>query len=208
MSPQSDHKSRTPFAALCLVVGVSLFTTGCIKDDHEETVVEAEETNYSSSSAPDSDSWYSFVSSEGEFNCRLPGEPTKSIQKIPTLMGTVDNHLFMVPQNNGLTVYMVSYLDFPMSPSLGDTDAILESSLSGAQQSINGKIKKRSKIKVNGYEGRQVSFAGSQNGQALEGQLRLVLAGGRLYQILILGTPETFNEQNASKVFDSFQIDS
>jgi hypothetical protein len=148
-----------------------------------------------------------FQSKDGKFTVTLPAKPTEQTTKVPTDVGQLDMHMFIVDQKD--RAYLVTYIDYPKG-SVGDkADKVLDGVVDGNVKGTKGKLTSQDKITLTvgkkDYPGRAVTIAMPDNKNVYRG--RAFLVGDRLYQVVALG-PDEFVKGDAVKGYlDSFKID-
>ncbi len=144
-----------------------------------------------------------FTSKEGRFSVSMPGEPGKQTDNIPTAVGSIETHIFMVEKSN--IAYMVAYSDYPSEMvQQSNPDDVLDGAKKGAMQNIDGKITKEELIAYG--EAPAVELYFSAKGGKGKGQAVIVLSGNRLYQALAVGSNLLYPDRTVEKFIDSFAI--
>ena len=146
--------------------------------------------------------WKEFKSEEGRFKGLMPGTPKTMDQDIPTPLGKVKNHMFLVEVNNDL-VYMLSYIDYPDAISNVNPQDILKgvgAAMKAKGDLLSDKELTLGKDKVPGYE-----VIGNQG--AMKMRNRIFLDKNRMYQVtLVAKTKDEMTTKDAEKFYDSFEI--
>ena len=144
-----------------------------------------------------------YTSDEGRFSVSMPGKPGKKIKNVPTAVGSIAMHVFMVEKPH--IAYMVAYADYPNDLiERSDPEVLLDGAKKGAMQNIGGKITKEEHITYGEDPGRELSF--SAKGGIAKGRAVIVLSGNRLYQVLAVGSNIQYPDQTVKKYMDSFEI--
>jgi hypothetical protein len=149
--------------------------------------------------------WQVYTSQEGHFQVTMPGSPKKDVESVNTLIGKVDLYLFTVEADD--FGYIVGYGDYPSSfVNSGNVEAMLDGARDGAVSNVNGKLVGERRIKVQGFPGRDLWVEATIGGEVGMAQMRIVLVGNRLYQVLVAGPKERFAEGQAEKCLNSFKV--
>ncbi len=144
-----------------------------------------------------------FTSKEGRFSVSMPGKPNLQTEKIPTDVGSISMHMFMVEKSN--IAYMVAYSDYPSEMiQQSNPDDVLDGAKKGAMQNIDGKISKEELIAFGEAPAIELYF--SAKGGKGKGQAIIVLSGNRLYQVLAVGSNLLYPDKTVEKFIDSFAI--
>lgn len=144
-----------------------------------------------------------FQSAEGGFSIELPGKPAHETAKVGDAKET--QHQFTVGAEQG--AFIVSYQD---NPNLaGSTPkqlaAALESGRDRLLEVFGGKLLHSKEVQLDkthpGLDFR-VTIPQAKG----EARCRFYMVGTRLYQILIVGTPEFTKSEQATEVIESFKL--
>jgi len=144
-----------------------------------------------------------FAPKDGKFAVQFPGAPqssTKSAQK-------TELHIYSVAKEKEKANFLVIYSDMPADVIKGSTpEAVLKTGEEGLVNFYKAKITKatETKFKSGGkeYPAREI-VADKGDGQI---RLLLILAGNRLYQVLVIGTKEQASGKEADDFIKSFEI--
>src|ERR1700727_1338046 len=71
-----------------------------------------------------------FQSKEGKFSVTLPKKPTESTNKVPSDIGELEMHMFLVDQSS--KAYLVTYHDYPPRSVVNKEDKILDAVAEGS----------------------------------------------------------------------------
>lgn len=110
-------------------------------------------------------SWLNFKSIEFAFRAEFPEEPVTSVQKVPTAIGDIDMHMFMLQSTNyddKNVIYSVIRSDYP-EEQFEDADdeynnTVLDGAVNGAVTNVNGELVFDNKIMFNKYPGRSIKI--------------------------------------------------
>ena len=84
--------------------------------------------------SPESEEWREFSSSEGGFSVLMPGKPTKKIETVNTIFGSIDAPVFSLVRKDA--IYGVTYCEYPANLVQASTpDAILDNVLNSIKAS-------------------------------------------------------------------------
>lgn len=147
--------------------------------------------------------WETYSAPDGSFSIQLPGKLTVEPTKIPiesggTMMATM---ISAAPTDH--TTYMVTCID---NPNIGQKspDQALSSTRDGALRNIQGTALTEKKINVQGFSGLDVQSRARGNSLV---DMRLVVAGNRLFMIMAVATVEEDREpKTILHMFDSFKL--
>jgi hypothetical protein len=158
-----------------------------------------------SSSGRKTSEWQVYTSKEGHFQVTMPGSPKKDVESVNTLIGKVDLYLLTVEADD--FGYIVGYGDYPPSFVNNSTvEAMLDGARDGAVANVNGKLVSEHRIEFQGFPGRDLWVEATVSGQVELAQMRIILVGSRLYQVLVAGPKERFTEGQAERCLNSFKV--
>jgi len=150
-----------------------------------------------------------FRSSAGRFEGWFPKLPTERLRAAKTAVGSVTLHSFTARQ--GKLTYTIAYSDWP--PEIAeDAEAMLDAALKQGVRALGGELGENEKgepaktaIKVGPHVGREFAFGFGE--PARFARMRLVLAGNRLYQVLLISEDaEPLTSPQAERFLSSFQV--
>ncbi len=148
-----------------------------------------------------------FTSRTGGFQVELPGTPSERVLKVETAAGPIDTHLFVVDRKDH--VFLVSYNDYPESLLNDDPRTVLERARLGAIANVRGSLVSKQDIEVHGHPSQDFEFqVSTTEGVTSRGRARLVLVERRLYQLILLGPPETVSSRESDRFLQSFTLTS
>lgn len=100
--------------------------------------------------------WKIHRNTELEFRVEFLGEPTATIQKVPTAVGELDMH--MVSHSSEDNVYMsIIRTDYPEG-SITDTKKALDGAVNGAVNNVKGELISENEDVFNGFPGRKIKI--------------------------------------------------
>jgi hypothetical protein len=149
-----------------------------------------------------------FKSKEGKFSVALPGKPAEQTTKVPSDLGQLEVHLFVVDLKD--KAYLVSYSDYPKG-SVGDKsekiEKVLDGVVNGNAKGVKGKLLSQEKITIGKkkYAGREVQIE-MPDKKGLY-RARVFLVGDRLYQAIALGPTEFAKGKDVDAFLDSLVIE-
>jgi hypothetical protein len=154
------------------------------------------------------DTWEKLREEAGNFTVSVPGKPVKHTQTVDTEVGKVDAIYYLVELQEGQIVYAAAYNDYPKDfAQNADVEAVLDGVRNGNIKPHNGTVIDESKIKLDGYPGREYTFKGKLggDGEPINGHVRLFLVGNRLYQLIVLSSADTpAPKEDIGRFFFSF----
>jgi hypothetical protein len=139
-----------------------------------------------------------FVSAEGKFRVMMPGAPTQKRQQL----GPISLAMYTLENRDG--AYMVGYCDVPIPANEPEamTQRRLDGAREGAIRNINGGLIKENRIWLHGREpGREIEANVPGKGII---RARFYVAGRRMYQVIVIGTPALVHSADATRFLDSF----
>ena len=153
--------------------------------------------------------WQVFVSQDGGFSVRLPGEPSPGVQTVPTAAGTFALHTFLY--QNETAGYYVGYADYPAGLVEGaNMKRLLDGARDGAVATVHGTLLSEKDLSLAGVPARQVVIQAPYLGslQTIVVTARFGMAGNRQYQLQALsaGTPTATGNVRIDAFFDAFSL--
>ncbi len=147
----------------------------------------------------------SFVSTKGGFEVKLPGKPVEQLKRVPSDLGEIDMHLYVV--DKGSSAYFAAYNDFPDIIADAPVENVLNGAANGAIQSSKGKLLVQKDIRLGAIPGKEVEFS-VQMGPGKSGTARswIYLDKTRLYQVMVLGDPAIVTGKIGTDFLNSFKI--
>jgi hypothetical protein len=149
------------------------------------------------------DKWERFKSEEGRFSIRFPGTPEADTNIVESKIGLIPVVSFYVWADIQ-TQYAVNYSDNPEPAKKLTTSQQFDAGMGGVENKL-GKITSYHDFSFGTYPAREFNFTG--RGKAnFSGTVRLILASGRLYQIMVVFLTKDPHQDDFKVFFDSFSI--
>ncbi len=143
-----------------------------------------------------------FTSKDGRFTISFPGKPETSSSALKTPDGEMDLHVFKFARKDK-ELYTVVYSDYPPEKlNQTDPERRLDAARDGGLDATHGKLVKETKIKGEGFTGRDIEIE-------LQGATRLyrmILVRNRLYVIMAIPDSSKTGTAEAKKFLDSFKV--
>ena len=155
--------------------------------------------------SPESEEWREFSSSEGGFSVLMPGDPTKKIETVNTIFGSIDAPVFSLVRKDA--IYGVTYCEYPANLVQASTpDAILDNVLNSIKAS--GKLIGESIISLNGYPGRELSIESQpeESEASVTMKIRMFMIDNKICRVIVVTPKESGVSEDAMKFLDSFKI--
>jgi hypothetical protein len=144
-----------------------------------------------------------FRSNEGRFTVLMPGEPKSEDQSADTSVGNVK--MFIFTAGSTKVGCVVSYADYPEQLiNATDPQKVLDVARNGAISNVKGRLVRENKFDFHGLPARDVVI---EMPNKIFVTTRLILAGPRFYQLMLIAPKDNSHEQDIAKFFDSFKID-
>ena len=125
-------KKSVFYLMLLGLVVTSCSSGGSVNQD--EISVQEEETSQDLSST-----WIDFENEDGKFKVKLPGKPTQSSTKEPTVVGDILVEMFLYEESSTMA-YIVGYNDYPSGLFEGADDEVYQNMLDGGVEGFNKKV--------------------------------------------------------------------
>ena len=157
--------------------------------DNTEKVVGTDEEEY-------------FVSKDGKFKARFPGDPTRESQMVPTEAGDIEMISFIY-EKSATEAYLVAYSDYPSSLiDPANPMILLENARDG---SLEGNfVESNKELKVNGWPA--IRTKAIDKVQNMYYVLEVIMAKNRLYQLLIVRNGSYPSDESIKDFMDAFVI--
>ena len=147
------------------------------------------------------------ASDEGHFRVVLPSgfsNPVASTLPISTARGTLDMQVYTSAKGTN-AVFLIGYIDYPDQAFEQSTTTMLDGARDGALRNLNAKLSSQKDVKLMGYPGRTITFAGTSEGQKLYGRVDYYIVKPRLFQVLYLSSKKKdVADKNIKDAFASF----
>jgi len=143
-----------------------------------------------------------FEHQEGRFRVVFPSAPKQRIVPIVTKHGKLNVHLFTV-QKSG-SEYVISYSDLPAGNlKKVDVEDVLDFAQDGAKREMKAEVSGAHPIGDDKLPGREFVLDMPDKVRA---KVRLYVVGNRLYQVMVIGTPEFIAGATTKAFLDSLQV--
>ncbi|TJY33415.1 hypothetical protein [Pontimicrobium aquaticum] len=154
-------------------------------------------------------SWLDFKSVEFAFRAEFPKEPTKSVQNVPTAVGDIDMHMFMLQStsnDDNNVIYSVIRSDYP-EEQFEDADdeynnTVLDGAVNGAVTNVKGELVFDNKITFNGYPGRSIKI----NIDQAYIYMNAYLIENTIYITQVICMKQKDKNEDINRFLDSFDI--
>jgi hypothetical protein len=152
--------------------------------------------------------WQTVAPDGSQMQVQMPGEPRIASAVIrPVPEKEVEVHLVSVSKLEGKALFMVGYHDLDFTPADDKKiKDVLDGGVKGTVLNTLGKLTKLEPASLGKHPGRRFEYAGNRFGSQIRGTSRIFLVGTRIYQLTVLSTPEVDVSQDATRFFDSFQL--
>jgi hypothetical protein len=146
-----------------------------------------------------------FASKTGKFSVTLPEKPAEKTSKVPTDLGKLELHIFIVDQKD--RAFLVTYSDYPPKTVGDNAEKLLAGVIEGNAKSLKGKVLSDEKITIGKgkYPGREVRIE-MPDKKGLY-RARIYIVGDRLYQVVALGPDEFAKSKAVDDYMKSFTIE-
>ncbi|MBR9913781.1 MAG: hypothetical protein GYB32_02970 [Algicola sp.] len=152
--------------------------------------------------------WSKYKSEDLAFLAYFPQEPTRTVQQVETVVGTLDMHMVMYTPTveDANAVYSIIKSDYPESQFENADDSynssVLDGAVNGAVNNVNGKLVFDNKISLNGFPGRSVKIE-------MEGgfiYIRAYLVQNTMYISQVICYTDKDNNDSIARFLNSFDI--
>jgi hypothetical protein len=152
--------------------------------------------------AADKPEYKQFASSEGRYKVLFPGGVKSETQELKTDLGTLKLTIDSVELDDDV-VFCVTFIDYPEELTKTDPPKRLDKIRDGSK-GADGKVLSEKDVTVGPekHPGREVLI---QKPDVVI-RNRIVLAGTRMYQVMIEGSKAFVTSPDADRFFDSFQV--
>lgn len=152
--------------------------------------------------------WVDFENTDGKFKVKLPGKPTQSSMKEPTVVGDIMVEMFLYEESSTLA-YIVGYNDYPSGLFEGADEEIYQNMLDGGVNGFTGNVgldKIESKEDFTLGKGKGVFVKAKSTLNSFHVFYKAIIVGNRLYQVGILRDGSYPAQDKSDAFFDSFEI--
>lgn len=148
--------------------------------------------------------WQSFTSGTGKFTVQMPGAPKFQKRTVKSAAGPLALSSYSVATDRGRTAYTVTFVEYPAAVVAGSTpDKLLELARDGQLANLKATASSDRAIRLNGYPGRDVTFAGANE---FSGRSRIFLVKSRLYQVVALTRGNASPASDLARFVASFKL--
>lgn len=155
--------------------------------------------------------WREYVSYEGVFKVKVPGDMKEVVQSVETSMGELEYHTFVYRDNNedaDNLIYMISYVDYPEgsihSDSVDLVNEFLDVSIEESVTSINGKLIYSNDFKIHDYTGKIWRVDYGNNSGVI--RTKAFVKESRFYTIQTACIKDKSLNSSSDIFFDSFKL--
>lgn len=147
--------------------------------------------------------WFVYKAADGSFVASFPFEPTKSIKTMITADGSTDVTFYNATDNQ--IVYTVAVSEYtPEHIQEVGPAKFLDTARDGAVANTHGKLQSESPVDVHGNPGRDIKIAATGGKGAF--RCKLILAGSRLYQIIVASPSSDADSADVKRFLNSFSL--
>ncbi len=201
---------------------VQLFVVACgggeqtATDTSTSTETTATTTDSEPSAAEDTptstevstDNWVDFTTENGALSAKFPGEPTTEQQVAPSDIGDIEFSMTTYSDDSNKQFFMVSSLDYPVSPDQYDVEQGLEGAKNGAVQNSGSTLISEEPTDRFGIPGKKLLMKNIEQGGAITIRTELYIDpnGPTLHQIMVAAEGAVVDTPEVEAFFDSAQI--
>ncbi len=185
---------------------IGLVVTSCSSggSDNQDIIdVQEEEVSQDLNST-----WIDFENEDGKFKVKLPGQPTQSSTKEPTVVGDILVEMFLYEESSTMA-YIVGYNDYPSGLFEGADDEVYQNMLDGGVEGFTSNVgldKIESKEDFTMGEGKGIFVKAKSTINTFHVFYKAIIVGNRLYQVGILRDGSYPAQDKSDAFFDSFEI--
>jgi hypothetical protein len=145
--------------------------------------------------------WREFTSAEGRYAVMLPGRPAREAREVTLAGAKAPMHMTSV-QMSGMA-FGVGYADLPHGV---DATRVLAEGRDALVRNIGGRVTAERAIDLDGARGIEFQAEGAAQGAALRLAARVVVAGDRFYQAVLIVRAERAGEVDPLLFPGSFRV--
>jgi len=145
--------------------------------------------------------WREFTSADGRFAVLLPGKPARAAREVTLAGAKAPLHMTSV-QVAGMA-FGVGYADLPPG---ADPARILAEGRDALVRNIGGRVTAERALDLDGARGIEFEADGTAQGAAMHVAARLVVAGDRYYQAVLIARAERAAEVDPTLFPGSFRL--
>ncbi|PSB01811.1 hypothetical protein [Merismopedia glauca] len=150
--------------------------------------------------------WYSYKSEDSSYSADFPAKPQEQKRTVNSAGKEINFILVNYPDQANKRFYATAVSNVPLPPGTKfDVEKGLDGARDNAARSANAKITKETKIKLNGYEGRELIMQG-QGTLVAKQRMFADPKNFKLYQAILVAEDGNVEFPEGQKFFDSFQI--
>ena len=154
--------------------------------------------------------WVTYSNDDFKFSIDMPSEPKATTQEVPTEVGELTMNMFMLDNSSDASsknmIYMVLHTKYPKNANASDEDnktqTMLDGSVDGAVNNVNGKLVYANKVNLDGHPGREVKI--SVFGAFM--YLNMYVKDGALFAIQTICMEANDENVDIKKFMDSFKF--
>jgi hypothetical protein len=150
---------------------------------------------------PDLD-WREVTSTEGGYKVLMPAKPEHAQRKV--VIGGVSLEMTMDSARRDGMAFGAAYADIPAG--YARRAELLAAARDALVRNIDGRITAERKVTVDGASGQEFYADGASGGQPMRLAARVLVSGGRLYQVACVGRTERVAEADLALFLDSFHL--
>lgn len=154
--------------------------------------------------------WEKFDSPDGKFSVQLPGKTESSDSQTPLSDVTTSRAIWVMSSPERWVNYSCVTTDYQdrSDPGEAQTEATLDSYRDGVltKASVRGVAVHERRLSIQGHPAREVQ-ADLINDPGSSLDMRIVLAGTRVYYLRVFTTRHARDEKTIQRFFDSFKFD-
>jgi len=145
--------------------------------------------------------WREFTSPEGQFTVMLPARPTRESREL-VLAGAKVRMQMVTAQVSG-TAFGVGYADLPSAADAARTVSEIRDALT---RNLGGRVISERPVDLDGATGIEFQVEGAAQGSPMRLAARVVAAGNRFYQVVVVGRAERVTGVDLTLFPGSFKL--
>ncbi len=149
--------------------------------------------------------WVAVQPDDARARVSMPATPTESERTVEPVTGQPITLKLQIVHVDQKSTYMFGYHDQIAPTNQVEIKDILDRGVKGAIIRTLGALENVEAIKVDGLMGRQFQYTCTQGENKSKIASRLLLDGGRLYQLSYISLQDDFSEADAKKFLESFE---
>ena len=147
--------------------------------------------------------WEKYKYEELALIAEFPGTPQKTVQQVQTAVGELDMH--MVAYAGDDIYYAISATEYPKEfADMSDEriKSVLDGSVNGAVNNLNGTLESDENITLNGYPGRKIKIKAS----GMDVFMNTYLVDNKMYITQVICVEDRKDTKSLNKFLDAFDI--